>query len=64
MKTENKTGAAKVAPKKSREDINRDGQARMNAELDALAQSAGWEHWSDFRKAVRRKEVSIPQKRA
>ena len=64
MKTENKTGAGKPAPKKSRKDINRDGQARMNAELDALAQAAGWEHWSDFRKAVRHKLVSIPPKRA
>ena len=63
MKEKNK-GGAKASPKKSRKDINRDGQARMNAELDALAQAAGWLHWSDFRKAVRRKEVSIPLKRA
>ena len=63
MKKEKK-GGEKSPPKKSRKDINRDGQARMNAELDALAQAAGWEHWSDFRKAVRHKKVSIPPKRA
>ncbi len=64
MKNEKKMGAGKPAPKKSRKDINRDGQTKLNAELNAIAQAAGWLSWSEFRTAVRNGEVVIPSKRA
>lgn len=64
MKNEKKTGATFAAPKKSRKDINRDGQAKLNAELNAKAQAAGWSSWSEFRTAVRKGEITIPSKRA
>lgn len=63
MKNQNIKGAVKPAPKKSRKDINRDGQNKLNAELNAKAQAAGWSSWSAFRTAVRKGEVIIPSKR-
>lgn len=62
MKNKNKTGAAKVAPKKLRKDINRDGQTSRMAELNAIAKAAGWQHLSEYLTAVRAGTASIPQK--
>jgi hypothetical protein len=46
--------------RKTRKEINRTAAAKMNAELDELARSENWPHWSAFRTAVRNHIVRIP----
>jgi len=48
--------------RKTRKQINRDGQHSRNAELNAKAHAAGWKSLSEYLTAVRKGAAMIPDK--
>ena len=62
MKSEKKTGAAKVAPKGDTTQKRR--QSKRMEKLNQMAQAKGWNGISEYLTAIINGEVVLPSKRA